>query len=150
MVRFESQADAKTVKFNMNGEQRMGWHTPLRINFATDKRGDWDCPSCGYANFAIKTECKQCGTANPNSQEQGKGGTGAEASPAELFGKSSAVKEGFDAIFGPYGNARAAATEPKRKDAGLGGQRGRRPPPKGKGKGQKGGFAGGFAEALLK
>mmetsp|Transcript_156844 Transcript_156844/g.292681 ORF Transcript_156844/g.292681 Transcript_156844/m.292681 type:complete len:164 (-) Transcript_156844:87-578(-) len=37
------------------------------------KPGDWTCPSCGANNFASRSVCFKCGTANPNG---GGGGGG--------------------------------------------------------------------------
>ena len=35
-----------------------------RDSFQQDRKaGDWDCPECGFMNFASRYECKQCGTA---------------------------------------------------------------------------------------
>ena len=34
--------------------------------------GDWDCPGCGFSNFASRSQCKQCGEGAPG----GRGGGG--------------------------------------------------------------------------
>ena len=47
-----------------------------RDSFQQDRKaGDWDCPECGFMNFASRYECKQCGTAGG-----GGGGGGRERS----------------------------------------------------------------------
>lgn len=50
--------------------------------------GDWNCPSCGYHNFARNLECQKCGTANP-SPSPFFAGKGAAAQAAPQQGDSS-------------------------------------------------------------
>merc|ERR1712217_557300 len=40
---------------------------------ATEKPGDWYCPSCGDLQFARNSECRKCGTPNPDPDAKGAG-----------------------------------------------------------------------------
>jgi len=45
-----------------------------KSNTHTQRLGDWNCPACGYLNFASKTECGKCGTPKPDSSDGGLAG----------------------------------------------------------------------------
>ena len=62
------------------------------------KTGDWDCPECGFMNFASRSECFKCGAGGGGGERGGenRGSFGARRAPPRFDARGRENRDGAD------------------------------------------------------